>query len=80
MGFKTEADVVVLGGLPVTILYSVETPDTSVGESGWQITDWQVTHVAGRRQKADWVMKKLTRTRESRNEVEDVLYADLMDR
>lgn len=71
-----EADILILGGLPVTVEYVVNPPEPDVGISSPWIDEYQVVAVAGRstpknnmfgkvkgRKPVAWVHKKIDATK-----------------
>lgn len=44
-----EADVTVLGGLLITVSFTIEGPDREVGIFYSSVNDWEITHIAGRK-------------------------------
>ena len=54
-------NVSVLGGLPVTVEYSIEAADPGVGIWGGGVEEWHIVAVAGRRRKVcpEWLQKRL---------------------
>lgn len=56
-----EIDTTVLGGLPVTVSFSVYPAEPDVGIMGAYIDDVCITHVAGKRKKnTSWIDKRMT--------------------
>lgn len=53
-----EADVTVLGGLPVTVSFHVSFDEPDVGYIGG-VDEWWITHVNGRATKAEWLEKRI---------------------
>lgn len=56
-----EHNTTVLGGLPVTIEYEIESADYDVGIMSDGVGDWWITHVNDRSVKnADWIINKMS--------------------
>lgn len=73
---NVQVDVVVLGGLLITVDASFDKPDRSVGEWGPQLIDWEITHVANKRKRnTDWILKRMDALDERR--VSEACYAAL---
>ena len=56
------ADITVLGGLPVTVSYTISGPDRDVGIMNSYIDEWYITHINDRKVKgssADWIYDKI---------------------
>jgi len=61
-GSEYEADMTVLGGLPVTIRFTVSEDDPSVGYRGG-VEDWWITHLGGRRlANPAWLQRRIDST------------------
>lgn len=62
-----EADIRILGGLPVTVAYSVQPAEPDVGIFSAYVDDWYIVAVNGRVQKTkkgkafDWIYSRLTK-------------------
>ena len=67
-------DILILGGLPVTVEASVCQPDRSVGETRPLVDEWWITHINGRRCKKppQWLYNRIDKCK---NEGERILTA-----
>lgn len=57
-----DADIRILGGLPVTVSYSVQPADPDVGIFSAYAEDYYVTHVGTRPYKGSWLEKRIAAT------------------
>ncbi len=53
-------DTTVLGGLPVTVEYSWAPAEPDVGIFRPYVTDWYITHVAGKPYRGTWIERRMT--------------------
>ena len=59
------ANITVLGGLPVTVTYTIQGPEPDVGIMSSWVEEFEITHIAGRKVKgnrANWLYTSSTRT------------------
>lgn len=61
------ADILILGGLPVTVEFTVQPREPEVGIFEEWVEEWWITHVNGRKYKGNWLDKRI-----SKDEREDV--------
>lgn len=56
-----EIDIKVLGGLPVTVSYTIDGPDYDVGYMSAGLGEWEITHINGKRCKKppQWLYNRL---------------------
>ena len=53
-------DTTVLGGLPITVEFSIESADPEVGIQGGGVDEWYVTHINGRKRgNVKWLYKQI---------------------
>lgn len=79
-----EHDMTVLGGLPVTIEFTVQGAEPDVGIMSGYVDDWYITAINGRPvKKCDWLYRRIDATKgesdrivEALNEVEIDDYHD----
>lgn len=56
-----QIDTTVLGGLPVTVEFSIQPADTSVGIMSADLEDWSIIAIGGRKRiNVTWLLKRLT--------------------
>lgn len=59
-----EIDTTVLGGLPVTIEYTIQGAEPDVGIMSSYVDEWYITHINGREVKAcNWLDKRIAETK-----------------
>lgn len=77
-----QVDTTVLGGLPVTVEFSVDGPDESVGLFGYAIADWSITHINGRKCKKapQWLYNRIEKTRGEEDRITAACMASFDDR
>jgi hypothetical protein len=70
-------DILILGGLPVTVEVSVCQPDRSVGETRSYVDEWVITHVNGRKCKKppQWLYNRI----DSRKDEEERILSSIYD-
>jgi len=65
-----EAQVKVLGGLPVTVAFTIAPADPDVGYFQDGVEDWEIIEIAGRplrkKESANWIYNRLTANDEQR--------------
>lgn len=55
-----EHDMTVIGGLPVTIEYTVQGAEPDVGIMSSYVDEWYITHINGRAvKKCDWLDRRI---------------------
>ena len=56
-----EAQITVLGGLPVTVEYNIQEAEPSVGIMSSYVSEWEITYINGRRCKKSplWLYKRI---------------------
>jgi len=68
----------ILGGLPVTVTYTVQGPEPDVGIMSSWIDDFEITHIAGRKVKkysdAAWIYARLDKSKAASDAVIDAIY------
>jgi len=70
-------ETTVLGGLPVTVEFDIESADPSVGIMSEGVGDWWISEIGGRPVKnADWVIKRMGAAGEQKliDELNEVSY------
>jgi hypothetical protein len=76
------ADITVLGGLPVTVAYTIQGPDPDVGIPSSWVEEFEITHIAGRKVKgnrANWLHAKLDKDRKAYDAAIDAIYQSWSD-
>ena len=59
-----EADITVLGGLPVTIEYTIAPAEPDVGIMSSYVDDWYIVAINGRSvKKCDWLDRRIAATK-----------------
>lgn len=59
-----ELETTVLGGLPVTIEFTVAGAEPDVGIMSAYVDEWYITHINGRAvKKCDWLDKRIAETK-----------------
>ena len=72
----------ILGGLPVTVTYTIQGPEPDVGITSSWVEDWEITHIAGRKVKgnrADWLYDKLNKNKSAYDAAIDQIYQSWSD-
>lgn len=56
-----DIDLRILGGLPITVAYTVAPAEPDVGIFSEGVDDWWITHVGGRKVKGfpDWLLRRI---------------------
>ena len=76
------ADITVLGGLPVTVTYTIQGPEPDVGITSSWVEEFEITHIAGRKIKgnrADWLYAKLNKDKSAYDAAIDQIYQSWSD-
>lgn len=65
MAITRDIDLRVLGGLPITVAYTVGRAEPDVGIMSDYVDDWWITHVGGRKVKGfpDWLLRRLRKAK-----------------
>ena len=65
MSRTLEADITVLGGLPVTVEYTVQPAEKDVGIMGPYVEEYWITYVGTRRVKSEpkWLTERIAKTK-----------------
>lgn len=59
-----EIDTTVLGGLPVTIEFTIQGAEPDVGIMSSYVDEWYITHINGRAvKKCDWLDRRIAATK-----------------
>jgi len=73
----SSVDVTVLGGLEITVEFSIGGAEPDVGIMGDYVDEWYITHIAGRAlkkgEKADWLYRRIEKAKEEDKIVEKCL-------
>lgn len=64
-------DITVLGGLPVTVTYTIAGAEPDVGIMSSYVDEWTITHIAGRKCKKEpqWLYNRILASRSEEDEV-----------
>lgn len=63
---RNQVHMTVLGGLPITVEYSIEQPDMSVGIWGGSVDEWSIVAINDRPVKKEpkWLYARIEKARE----------------
>lgn len=69
------ADITVLGGLPVTVEWTVGVAEPDVGIMSDYVDEWHITYIANRRCKRspDWLYKRILATKGEEQRIAELL-------
>ena len=76
------ASITVLGGLPVTVTYTIQGPEPDVGITSSWVEEFEITHIAGRKVKgnrANWLYTKLNKNKSAYDAAIDQIYQSWCD-
>lgn len=69
-----ETDIRILGGLPVTIEYTVQGAEPDVGIMSGYVDDWYIVAINGRAvKKCDWLERRIDATKGERERIVEEL-------
>ena len=69
-------DMTVLGGLPITVEYSMASAEPDVGIFSDYVDEWYITHINGRKvKKCDWLYKRISSSKEEET-ILDKIYSN----
>lgn len=65
MAITRDVDLRVLGGLPITVAYTVGRAEPDVGIMSDYVDDWWITHVGGRpvKNSPEWLLRRLRKAK-----------------
>ena len=73
----------ILGGLPVTVSYTIQGPEPDVGINSSWVEDFEITHIAGRKVKrasnAAWLYTKLDKDPKAYDAMIEAIYQSWCD-
>lgn len=56
-----QVDITVLGGLPITVQFEIESADPEVGIMSAGVGDWDITHINGKpcKKSPEWLYRRI---------------------
>lgn len=75
-----ETDLRILGGLPVTIGYTVQPAEPDVGISDAYVDDWYIVAVNNRPYKGEWLYNRIGAKKGERDRILEALNEDAGER
>lgn len=65
MAVQHDIDLLVLGGLPITVAYKISRAEPDVGIMSDYVDDWWITHVGGRpvKNSPEWLLRRLRKAK-----------------
>lgn len=68
MAYSNETEVTVLGGLTITVEYTIQPAEPDVGLMTEYVDEWSISRIAGRplhkNEKADWLYARIEKAKQ----------------